>query len=71
MKIEAKVPDPGDAQATAQYIEAMARDLKGLATGASLGFLAYLLSMVDPGKVRLTSPGNRRRLRKRCARVQG
>ncbi len=47
MKIEAKVPDPGDAQATAQYIEAMARDLKGLATGASLGFLAYLLSMVE------------------------
>jgi hypothetical protein len=47
MKIEAKVPDPGDARATAQYIEAMAKDLKGLATGAGLSFLAYLLAMVE------------------------
>ena len=31
----------------AQYIAAMAHDLKGLAAGAGLPFIAYLLAMVE------------------------
>lgn len=31
----------------AQYIGAMARDLRGLAAGAGLPFIAYLLAMVE------------------------
>ena len=38
---------PRDARETAQYIETMARDLKRMAVAADLGFLAYLLAMVE------------------------
>ena len=36
-----------DARETAEYIEGMARDLRRLAAAADLGFLAYLLAMVE------------------------
>jgi hypothetical protein len=36
--------DPRD---VARYIEHMARELRTLAAGADLGFLAYLLAMVE------------------------
>ena len=39
--------NPVDSRATAQYIEAMARDLKGLASGSGLSFLVFLLGMVE------------------------
>jgi hypothetical protein len=39
-------PSP-DARETAAYIEGLARDLRRLAGAADLGFLAYLLAMVE------------------------
>lgn len=58
-------PDPEllAARATAQYIEAMARDLRGLALGAGLPFTAYLLSMVeaDASSVGRRDPRERKR----------
>jgi hypothetical protein len=36
-----------DRRETAAYITTMARDLKQIAARADLGFLAYLLSMVE------------------------
>ena len=47
MSLHSKIPEPGDARATAQYIEAMAKDLKALAATSGLGFLSYLLAMVQ------------------------
>ena len=47
MKFDHSETKPHDPRAAAQYIEAMARDLKGLASGSGLGFLAYLLGMVE------------------------
>jgi hypothetical protein len=38
---------PRDARETAHYIESIARDLKRMAVAADLGFLAYLLAMVE------------------------
>lgn len=48
-EMSAPTPDPDllAARATAQYIEAMARDLRTLAMDAGLPFTAYLLSMVE------------------------
>lgn len=37
-------PDPGE---SARYIESMARELRRLASGSGLGFLAFLLRMVE------------------------
>lgn len=39
--------DSSEALAMAQYIGAMARDLRGLAASAGLPFIAYLLAMVE------------------------
>lgn len=36
-----------DSRATAHYIEDMAKELRTLAAKANLGFLAYLLGMVE------------------------
>lgn len=47
MSIHSKTPEPGDARTTAQYIEAMTKDLKGLAATAGLSFLSYLLAMAE------------------------
>jgi hypothetical protein len=47
MSIQPQEPDPTAARATAQYIAAMARDLRGLASGSGLPFIAYLLAMVE------------------------
>ena len=48
MDITSGLPEPArDARATAQYIETLAKDLKRLAAAADLGFLAYLLAMVE------------------------
>jgi hypothetical protein len=41
---EAPGPDPGE---TARYIEQLARELRRLASEARLGFLAFLLRMVE------------------------
>jgi hypothetical protein len=38
------VPNPREA---ARYIEQLARELKGVAQGANLAFMAFLLSMVE------------------------
>jgi len=40
-------PPPRDARETARYIEQMARELRDLARGADLGFIAYLLGMAE------------------------
>lgn len=44
-------PDLGEtsrsSRDTAQYIETMAKEMKQLAARADLGFLAYLLAMVE------------------------
>jgi len=47
MKPDPTAPEPDDPRTAAQYIEAMARDLKGLALTSGLPFLAYLLGMVE------------------------
>ena len=48
MDIKSGLPEPPrDARETAQYIEALAKDLRRLAATADLGFLAYLLAMVE------------------------
>jgi hypothetical protein len=36
-----------DARDAASYIETMAKELRAMAASADLGFLAYLLSMVE------------------------
>jgi len=46
------------AAATAEYIQGMAKELEALAVGADLGFLAYLLSMVEQEALR-ASRGHR------------
>jgi hypothetical protein len=38
---------PRDARDTAVYIQRMAKELRALAVEAELGFLAYLLAMVE------------------------
>ncbi len=40
-------PMKPDAEETARYIAALARELRTLAAKADLGFLAYLLAMVE------------------------
>ena len=48
MDIKSGLPESlRDARETAQYIEALAKDLRRLAAAADLGFLAYLLAMVE------------------------
>lgn len=47
MSTEPPEADVSEARAMAQYISAMARDLRGLAAGAGLPFIAYLLAMVE------------------------
>ena len=48
MKIQSKLGEPPrDARETAEYIEGLARDLRRLAADSNLGFLAYLLAMVE------------------------
>jgi hypothetical protein len=43
-----RLPDPSrNPLETAEYIEGLARDLRRLAAAADLGFLAYLLAMVE------------------------
>ena len=46
--------DVGAASETAQYIEGMAKELRILAAREDLGFLAYLLSMVEQEARRMT-----------------
>lgn len=38
---------PPDATETARYISGLAREMRAMATKANLGFLAYLLAMVE------------------------
>jgi hypothetical protein len=40
--------------ATAEYIHGMAKELEALAAAADLGFLAYLLSMVEQEALRVS-----------------
>ncbi|HET7717631.1 MAG TPA: hypothetical protein VFK86_18560 [Bauldia sp.] len=48
MKIETELPEPPtNARETARYIEVLAKELRRLALAADLGFLAYLLAMVE------------------------
>ena len=48
MRIQSRLPEsPRDARETAEYIEGLAKDLRRLAGAADLGFLAYLLAMVE------------------------
>lgn len=48
MRIQSRLGEvPRDARETAEYIEGLARDMKRLAAAADLGFLAYLLAMVE------------------------
>lgn len=47
MDMKAGAGGQRDPRETAQYIHALARDLKQLARDAKLGFLAYLLAMVE------------------------
>jgi hypothetical protein len=48
MRIQTRLIESSrDARETAEYIEGMARDLRRLAAAADLGFLAYLLAMVE------------------------
>jgi hypothetical protein len=48
MRIQSRLTEPPrDARETAEYIEGLARDLRRLAASADLGFLAYLLAMVE------------------------
>ena len=42
-----KPGDPGEPRQTALYIQRMASELERMARGAGLGFLAYLLRMVE------------------------
>jgi len=42
-----KIVPKSTAAETAQYIGGMARELRSMAASADLGFLAYLLSMVE------------------------
>lgn len=42
------------AAATAEYIHGMAKELEALAATADLGFLAYLLSMVEQEALRVS-----------------
>jgi hypothetical protein len=37
----------GEARDVARYIEHMAKELRSMAAGVDLGFLAYLLAMVE------------------------
>ena len=48
MKIQSRLDETArDARETAEYMEGLARDLRRLAATADLGFLAYLLAMVE------------------------
>jgi hypothetical protein len=48
MRIQTRLIETSrDVRETAEYIEGMARDLRRLAAAADLGFLAYLLAMVE------------------------
>jgi hypothetical protein len=48
MRIQSRLADPSqDARETAEYIEGLARDLRRLAAAADLGFLSYLIAMVE------------------------
>ncbi len=48
MRIQTRSAEPSrDARETAEYIEGLARDLRRLAAAVDLGFLAYLLAMVE------------------------
>jgi hypothetical protein len=62
VKIQSRLAEPPrDARETAQYIEGLAKDLRRLAAAADLGFLAYLLAMVEDdaaATVRRLSPGD-------------
>ena len=40
-------PTQRDARDTARYIQRMAKELRSMAVESNLGFLAYLLSMVE------------------------
>jgi hypothetical protein len=42
-----RAPLQPDAEDTARYIGGLARELRALASKADLGFLAYLLAMVE------------------------
>ena len=42
-----KLPSQPSGEDAAQYIAAIARELRSVAAKADLGFLAYLLSMVE------------------------
>ena len=41
------LPTPRDARDTALYIQRLARELRTMAAESDLGFLAYLLAMVE------------------------
>jgi hypothetical protein len=41
------LPTRRDARETARYIQQMAKELRNMASESNLGFLAYLLSMVE------------------------
>jgi len=45
--VRVKSVSKSSAVETAKYIGGMARELRSLAAGAELGFLVYLLSMVE------------------------
>jgi len=48
MDLKSGLPEPPrNPRETAQYIEALTKDLRRLAAAADLGFLAYLLAMVE------------------------
>jgi hypothetical protein len=53
----ADVGEDDRAAATAEYIRGMARELQAMAARADLGFLAYLLSMVEQEAGRASSSG--------------
>jgi hypothetical protein len=40
-------PPASDTRETARYIEQLARELRDMAAAADIGFLAYLLGMVE------------------------
>lgn len=65
-KIAVKDPGKSEAAESARYIGGMARELRAMAVKSDLGFLAYLLSMVeqeaDTAANGKPSPGNRKPL---------
>lgn len=46
LKSETETPPGGEAE-TAQYIAGMAKELRAMAAKVNLGFLSYLLAMVE------------------------